>query len=109
MQGLFYGSYYNQSDPSWVDKVLEVFIGDDFVILWYRWHATKDAHASKLQEAINDVSRLRIDSCGGRMENIHIPLKYYCRKDPHRYAVSCFKVVSMYYLVIVAGLLYSIY
>ena len=28
----------------------------------------------------------------GEAENIHVPLKYYCRKDPPRYSASPFRV-----------------
>ena len=41
-----------------------------------------------------DVSRLRLNDLGGEVENVHTPLKYYCRRDPPRYSVSLFRVVS---------------
>jgi len=92
MPRLLYGSHENTSDSSWVDVAPDGFVNDDFVTLRYRWHAIKEAHANKFQKAIVDVSRLRMDTFGGEAENIHVPLKYYCRVLPPRYSVSFFRV-----------------
>jgi len=92
MPRLLYGYREDRSDPSWVDMAPEGFADDHFVTLRYRWHAIKEAYANKFQKAIVDVSRLRMESFGGEAENIHVPLKYYCRKDPPRYSVSYFRV-----------------
>ena len=70
----------------------EGFAAKDFVTLRYRWHAAKEAHANKFQKAIVDVSRLKMEHFRGEAENIHVPLKYYCRKDPPRYSASPFRV-----------------
>lgn len=94
MPRLLYGSHENLTDKSWTEMAPDGFADADFVTLRFRWHAVKEAHANKFQKAMVDVSRLRMDAFGGEAENIHVPLKYYCRKDPPRYSVSYFRVVS---------------
>ena len=71
------------------------FADNDFVTLRYRWHAIKEAHANKFQKAIIDVSRIAMHNLKDEAENIHVPLKYFCRKDPPRYSTSFFRVVSL--------------
>ena len=71
----------------------------DFVTLRYRWHASKgEFEASKYGKTIIDVSRIPQSALRGKALNIHRPLTYYCRKDPARYELSLFRVVS--YLVL---------
>jgi len=52
----------------------------------------KEARANKFQKAMVDVSRLRMEAFDGEAENIHVPLRYHCRKDPPRYSTSYFRV-----------------
>ena len=97
MPRLLYGSRESSrnNDPSWEDMAPDGFMDDDFVTQRYRWHAKAEALANKFQKTIVDVSRLQMDSFRGEAENIHVPLKYYCRKDPPRYSVSFFRVASV--------------
>ncbi|KAL9179090.1 hypothetical protein ACHAXT_000132 [Thalassiosira profunda] len=92
MPRLLYGSREEKDDRRLAQLAPEGFAAKDFVTLRYRWHAAKEAHANKFQKAIVDVSRLKMDQFRGEAENIHVPLKYYCRKDPPRYSASPFRV-----------------
>ena len=100
MPCLLYGTHEDQSDPSWVNMAPEGFSDDDFVTLRYMWHTIKEANANKFQKAIIDVSRLPMGSFNDEAENIHFPLKYYCRKDPPRCSISFLRVVSRWSLFV---------
>mmetsp|Transcript_758 Transcript_758/g.1771 ORF Transcript_758/g.1771 Transcript_758/m.1771 type:complete len:290 (+) Transcript_758:1499-2368(+) len=89
MPRLLYGSQEDQDRPKMAP---DGFADADFVTLRYRWHAIKEAHANKFQKTIVDVSRLSEGNLLNEAENIHVPLKYYCRRDPPRYSASYFRV-----------------
>ena len=75
------------------------FSTNDFVTLRYKWHAIKEGRVNKFQKTIVDVSRLSMHTLEGEAENIHVPLKYYCREGPPRYSTSFFRVVSICFVI----------
>ena len=72
------------------------FDARNFVTLRYKWHASKgEFDASRYGKTMIDVSRIPAEELRGKKAlSIHRPLTYHCRKDPPRYAVSLFRVVS---------------
>ena len=98
MPRLLYGSYINSNDTTpgseGVDNIIpDGFSTSSFVTLKYRYHAIKEARINKFQKTIIDVSRIRMTTLKNHeAENIHVPLTYYCRKDPTRYSTSYFRV-----------------
>lgn len=99
MPRLLYGSYINNNDTTTTsgegdDNIIpDGFSTSSFITLKYRYHAIKEARINKFQKTIIDVSRIRMKTLKNHeAENIHVPLTYYCRKDPTRYAVSYFRV-----------------
>ena len=98
MPRLLYGSYINNNDTTTTssdqdDIIPNGFSSSSFVTLKYRYHAIKEARINKFQKTIIDVSRIRMTTLKNHeAENIHVPLTYYCRKDPPRYSTSYFRV-----------------
>ena len=102
MPRLLYGSYEDEENYNktsiYNENMLLADIGlsiKDFVTLRYKWHAIPESRiVNKFQKTLIDVSRIPdiILQSGHEAENIHVPLKYYCRKDPPRYSTSYFRV-----------------
>jgi len=102
MPRLLYGSYEDKENYNntsiYNENMLLADIGlsiKDFVTLRYKWHAIPESRiVNKFQKTLIDVSRIPdiILQSGHEAENIHVPLKYYCRKDPPRYSTSYFRV-----------------
>jgi len=98
MPRLLYGSYIDNNDSTTGsgrdDNIIpDGFSTSSFVTLKYRYHAIKEARINKFQKTIIDVSRIRMRTLKNHeAENIHVPLTYYCRKDPTRYSTSYFRV-----------------
>ena len=93
MPRLLYGSYVNNDTDSEDNIIPDGFSSSSFVTLKYRYHAIKEARINKFQKTIIDVSRIRMTTLKNHeAENIHVPLTYYCRKDPTRYSTSYFRV-----------------
>ena len=93
MPRLLYGSREDHNTTKDDEMIPDGFSTSDFVSLRYKWHAIKESRANKFQKTIVDVSRLSLHSLEGEAENIHVPLKYYCREGPPRYSTSFFRVV----------------
>ena len=100
---LLYGSREDNDNINNSSSVIpDGFNEHGFVTLRYRWHASKgEFEASKYGKTIIDVSRIPQSAFRGKALNIHRPLTYYCRKDPARYELSLFRVVS--YLVLLCS------
>ena len=93
MPRLLFGSNESSADDStYAPLAPEGFRDGDYVTLRYRHHAAKEAHANKFQKTIIDVSRMAPSNFEGEAENIHIPIKYHCRKDPPRWSASLFRI-----------------
>lgn len=104
MPRLLYGSREDDDDGAGGEQppppaAPEGFSARDFATLRYRWHASKGQfEASKYPKTLIDVSRIPEEALRKKKAlNIHRPLTYYCRKDPPRYVLSLFRVVSMPY------------
>ena len=97
MPRVLYGSMEddknNVANSDWKDMAPTGFKDDDFMTLRYRWHSLPDTRVNKYQKTIIDVSRIPRKSLKGEAENIHTPIKSYCReKQPPRYSTSPFRV-----------------
>jgi len=87
---LLYGS---KVDPPPLSVAPEGFNDHDFVTLRYRWHSLPDNRVNKYSKTMIDLSRLDRRELKGEAQNIHAPVKYYCReKQPPRYTTSFFRL-----------------
>lgn len=90
---LLYGSHEDRTHPDWEDAAPEGFDDMDFVTLRYRWHSLPDNIINKYGKAIVDVSRIPSRRLKGEAENIHNPVKPYCRDPPTpRFSASFLRV-----------------
>lgn len=93
MPRLLYGSREEADNPTWKSMAPGGFEDGDFVTLRFRWHSLPDNRVNKYQKTIIDVSRIPKKGLKGEAENIHTPVKHFCReKQPPRYATSFFRV-----------------
>lgn len=68
MPRVLYGSWENQSHPTWTNMAPEGFDDNDFMTLRYRWHSLPDNRLNKYQKTIIDVSRISRKKLKGEAE-----------------------------------------